>query len=637
MASLSITQESWQEEATVFIEYSVSYISNFTSASLYAIIITSTLQVSMNWTGGGLSRHSRKTGGLTARQKQHFAKVQISQRMGARKRSPQTRTILGNIVENHQRRSPSIDSVTGYKRDQVRREQSASGCPPDPILRPYTRRGSPRFSYYESEHSECSDKDPIQIKREQFGTPYDELYDATPEPPVKKRRRDAVVAQSEQNEPCISESRRQLLRKEDWVGIKVQERVLYKFVPPTYGDKFGQRRKVSHQARYKSRQTAIDPSIIIRGRRGSSHDSEVRKRHDTQGKTDVRISIGGRTLNPGISSSTAPSRRHPSSTHTQVLGSQATSSDVMLLDQEDILDDFQGADNNFDHTIRSFPERSRQRIHRYNFELDDRYQRLKRPGTSHNQFQIEGQEDVQQSRFSAESFSEEDSPYISPLESNRVYLDDGVIFSSSSVSVQHPVPQSSKPKLFLHHLRSSSSELAYSTVAQVGRTEPAVPGSQVLENEIWKTWVDELDGGDDLEAHQDQPAGKEALISPGVSEAPIQEHERKLSSKTSQLREAILKLIDDRDNTSNMPIPSSCSISVTSQAALGIHEEIKQLQIPRHLIPQASNRFTDSRLDTVYRAEAHPKPPLNEKPAQPNSDEVWRKFVFSDGENDDED
>jgi len=591
----------------------------------------------MNWTGGGLSRHSRKTGVLTARQKQHFAKVQISQRTGAKKRSPRRRSILGHIVDEPLMRSPSADLVKGHSPSQVSHERSTSRWPPKFIPRPSTRRGSIRASSHESQQTHNHEKHPTEIKIEQFERACDDLYDATPEPPNKKRKQDTVVIQSEQKISSISETRRRLLRKADWVGITVQEPLHYSFVPPTYGDRFGKRRKVSHQAQYNSRHTGITSSLLTRARRESSHFSGIQEQRDTPGRTDVRISIGGRTLNPGVSSSTAPSRIHSSLTHTHVLECQTASSDVMLLDQE----------NNHDLLHHNFskeqvlPERSQKGIQQYSRRRGERSEWPGRPGPSYNTHHIECQEDEQPDCLSAEDFSNINGQHTSYSNDSRVNQNEGAIFSSSSsVSVQHPVPLSSKLKLFLHNLRSSSSELANSTIAHVGEINPVVPQSQVLDNEVWETWVDKLAGEDDLEEIHDQPVKMDVFISPGVSEAPaqnIQGYDRGSSSSSAKPSTTVLKSIVEQERpSSNISILSFCSSLVTSQPVQTKIENFDKDQALRYSHELASNRLIVSPPGVICGLEAHVKPTLGEKPAWPNPDEIWRKFVFSDSDEEDE-
>jgi len=595
--------------------------------------------VPMNWTGGRLSRHSRKTGSLTARQKQHFARVQSAQQAGAKQRSPQKWTVLGHVIEENQRRKPSVEFDARHSANRAAHEPSVSCWPPDSVPMSRSRRRIVRHTSYNSD--EHQEKDCVISKRQQSRTPFDDLYDATPEPPNKRRRNDRGT-RVEQEKPSISETRKQLLLKGDWVGIKTQNPARYNFVPPIYGDNFGQRRKVSHKARYNSRHTAIGSPFSVRAIRDSPHDFIMRERQHKQGRTDVRISIGGRTINPGISSSPGRSRRPSSSTKAQVLESQVTSSDIMLLDQENI-SDLQAANHIFGHeklaSIGKYLERTHQ--HRRQQRQPPNCSRV-----SYDQDHIKFQESEQHHYPLAAEFSEIDSRCDSPLEGSKIDTSERVIFSSSSVSVHHPAPQSSKLKLFLRNLRSSSSELAHSTVAHVGRANPAVPQSQMLDHKTWEIWVNDMDGNYSSNGICEQPAMVETLISPGISEALERCGKNPSSSSLPRLGTTISQSRDDGDEVSNsIYMPSSCLVSVTGcvepavplQKVQTRHEENEVYKEPRCLGNPTSKRLSKSRLDTIHGI-VEPTATLSAKgkTTRLNSDELWRKFVFSGSDDEEE-
>jgi hypothetical protein len=100
----------------------------------------------------------------------------------------------------------------------------------------------------------------------------------------------------------------------------------------------------------------------------------------------------------------------------------------------------------------------------------------------------------------------------------------GTTFASISPgSIKQPIPRSSKVSSIL---RSSSTEIAYSTVAQVGKIKAVVPSSQVLDNEIWETWMASLYNEEQL-YEEDGTVGAARSISPGISTAPARRVSRR--------------------------------------------------------------------------------------------------------------
>lgn len=92
------------------------------------------------------------------------------------------------------------------------------------------------------------------------------------------------------------------------------------------------------------------------------------------------------------------------------------------------------------------------------------------------------------------------------------------IFCPSSASLVHPIPRSSK---IAPILRSDSidMEVAGSTSVQVGRSKPAVPSSEALDNGIWETWMQAMIPENDSST-ESSIAQQNIHISPGISAAP---------------------------------------------------------------------------------------------------------------------
>ncbi|KAF7883397.1 uncharacterized protein EAF02_005317 [Botrytis sinoallii] len=146
----------------------------------------------------------------------------------------------------------------------------------------------------------------------------DDLYNATP-PPLRIKREHAVLSEirdAPQNcearetiEQSMEERRRNLLDQKDWVGLNIHHLPKLKFNQPRHDEDIGRRRKVKggHRARYSKLQTRISSPFAAR----NNHMREQQEAGYVEGslpKNDVRISIGGRIVPPGISSSSRPTK-----------------------------------------------------------------------------------------------------------------------------------------------------------------------------------------------------------------------------------------------------------------------------------------------------------------------------------------
>jgi hypothetical protein len=264
-------------------------------------------------------------------------------------------------------------------------------------------------------------------------------------------------------EESLSEKRRKILRKGDWVSIGFQRPPQLDFVGPKSQYEIGRRRRVTdgHQAQYnRSRKLHWHFPELETSRPRPLPSDEVEERITRRfGRPDVKISIGGRVVPPGISSSSVSSKRASrSSARPQSYRPPSKSSDIMLLDYQGV------SSNKISSHSQSITSQQRQEVR-----------------------------ETQEPRF-----------------------------SSSSASLQHPIPQSSKVSSLL---RSASSNIAESLIAHVGRHQPVVPSSQILDNEVWETWMDSVFPADDLLDTRDVISGGPIgayprRISPGVSAAP---------------------------------------------------------------------------------------------------------------------
>ncbi|KAG9249055.1 hypothetical protein BJ878DRAFT_200458 [Calycina marina] len=568
----------------------------------------------MNWTGGGLSRHSsRKTGALTEKQKQYFSKVQT----GAKKKSPQAWTILGHLVKEQNHRSQSIGTGRQHDIGRRSRDSSVSLLPRDSIAGPHIRRDRVRHFSVGSRH-DSGVLDPVKIKQEFLEKPPNDLYDASP-PRDRKRKRQSPVSKAEKKKRTISDMRKRLLQKGDWVGVTVRKPVQYKYEAPTYSNKFGQRRATVQQAQYSSRQMTIISPFAPRIRRDSTHES-VSREHQPNGRTDVRISIGGTMKRPGISSSTAPSRRHTGPEHAQAFGSEAASSDVMLLDHEDSFSDsFQCRGQSIFNHAYSPSCNPGGKVSRSNIKS---YQR---PRTPHMHCRaVQRRDDGQQSEHVKRTHTQQSSEQSSPSNGH----DECVIFSSSSVAVQHPKPQSSRRSILLEF---SSSDLPDSIVAHVGKPKTAVLPSQIMDNKIWESWVGVLDGGDD-----DLEQSSERRVSPGVSEMATHQvndnQDKSLLSTWLPIKLGIGGVIPSSPPEMITTTPQARSATSFDSSK---EREFAELQ---HAYSAEIQSSLSRSIEANERMPLPQRPAPIQKPATPkqDADEVWKKFVFDDETDEDD-
>jgi hypothetical protein len=599
----------------------------FSETSLYSFI-SSLLPFShaMNWTGGHLSRHSRggATASLNQLQKSHFAKVRSNLRNGMKKQSPIKWSIFGKIQvqeAGHDASQPIIDDTPRYTRNS--HYISCDRYQPQLRESQYTRQPTPGPATQD------------RIRGEDF-------YSATP-PALEKRKHELTApgngCYKDAEFDFISKKRQKLLEKEDWVGITYQRPLQIKFASPNHTDNVGRRKFTDgHQARYAHRQPTLISPFMTRARLPSlqKYDSQ-----DLLGRADVRIHIGDRVVPPGISSTSAPtekSRRHsvPQKTRER---SQVASSDVMLLGNE-------GGPVNSSSSITNETPMDDQETQVFDTEL----YLVSRRHSPRGQFDAQRNHDDYESgcgeqcgsgkdgqHFRDEDNSAQDYHYRSTeadtsshIPEHSVPLILGTPFSPSLI--KHPIPQSSRVSSILH---SGPSEIANSTIAQVGKVQAIVPSSQILDNEIWETWMvpmyNEWPGHDQFDREDSIEQGRS--ISPGVSTAPI----RQISHLTSKrylkyTTDTEAEEFDEVDKASKVVNPS---ISDSSSTEAHIERQ-KPLQKVLRRKPEGHYKMVQTKesargvespnkslgMSNIYAGEKK----------QENSDDIWRKFVFGSDE-----
>ena len=442
---------------------------------------------SMNWTGGRLSRHSKKsTGALTARQKEHFARVQAGLRSGTKKKpSPDKWSIFDKFhVDTRPERQSSSQPAVNPKSSHA--DQYPTTNHRNKHRRESTHRSRKETSRAPSHPSEARDDRQRSLFRqpkiEVMDDSDNDIYNASPPPQYRKAKRTRETSLSlaervqEQNRELLEEKRQKLLSRGDWVGTRYQQPLKLNFRSPAHDENIGRRRRVKegHRARYNTKAQAHISLYMAREQSRMGNDSNIQELQRMQGaRNDVRIAIGGKVVPTGQSSSSGASRPPVN------IAAQSVSSDVMLLDE---IEGVHSAENDADEMM--------------SMDLLDAFEREAR--------------DEQLKCYDAKNvrYFEGQPVHPAPTRLQRHTM----LHQSSSATHFTESPQVNG----LHEREQESilpSSPLNSTAAHVGRVRPVIPDSQILENEIWETWMAPSEESTEFSGF--------GSISPGVSTAFI--------------------------------------------------------------------------------------------------------------------
>jgi hypothetical protein len=564
----------------------------------------------MNWTGGRLSRHSRKAADSSVKQQQkaHFAKVRSRLQNAPTTRSPPLRH--GPFDELH------------YK---------------EPI------------------HSQAG-------KRERWSPPSENV-------------RDGVTKNTGESLEAI---RKRLLRLDDWVLAGVQHPIKLKYPHKEHEERLGKRRRISGtQSHLRATvQPMIESPFPVSRTRPGIQDRLVAT-HVTEPSNHVRISIGGRQMPVGVSSHTSQSRlpRHAT------MSSQASASDIMLLDAENgsrPSDPLQYDAGRQDHNeiyptfpnptvarASGLPPRSSPSFGYNHWKYTPHCKRKSSPADSRN---LHGRS------FGPRIFYNGRRAANTPPVKHRLPLPGPSIYSKSSdrtspnrrtdnvltplrdeyitsISSQlsesarklqsvtrdkarkrrrssgpellHPKPQSSKvPNVLV----PTSSEADDSVIAQIGTQRQTLAGTQLADEEIWKSWV-ELSERDDKQEDFLEDCLSKFSISPGISHRHLQgveedsesPREHDSSSEPPSQRRSI------DAGTENLPEHRQSQERQDDPAEESGRQEgsIYGETPTTHPVINYKSLFV-SRRDHIV------PPPPPKAFQKKNSDEAWLKFVLSD-------
>ncbi|KAL3427103.1 hypothetical protein PVAG01_00612 [Phlyctema vagabunda] len=274
--------------------------------------------ITMNWTGGGLSRAGRNGGrkgiGLTPRQKAHYASIHGDKtKSAARSRQPRhplsekhiERPSVAGIrattpLLGHQSPEDDYDATPPPKRVKAGKGSMVNGGINSYDFMPSARIEEGAVKQEPGQEENYYDATPPKSARHggtrrelPESTLEDNLYDASPIP--EKRQSDDAPEQegkAQEKYDAILSKKRKLLLQRDWVGLQVSKFAKSAYVVPRQDANIGRRRKLrdGHRARYRTSQSIITSPF----RKGNSRQVDGVRDAQSPGllRSEMRISIG---------------------------------------------------------------------------------------------------------------------------------------------------------------------------------------------------------------------------------------------------------------------------------------------------------------------------------------------------------
>ncbi|KAF7880715.1 uncharacterized protein EAF01_011984 [Botrytis porri] len=570
----------------------------------------------MNWTGGRLQRHSGKSsrggggGALTKRQKEHFANVKASLRTGSQKYVTTKWTIFDNIVVGQPHRQSFGDHIASVGNSDycARQERGGNEVQREPFTDLYKYNdptSTPLFRELQDKQKNNRSSSVEFVQRS--STADDDLYNATP-PPLRIKREHAASSEltgasqnyeaQESIEQSMEERRRRLLNKKDWVGLNTHHLPRLKFNQPRHDEDIGRRRKVKggHRARYSKYQTRISSPFAARNTQ-MWEQQQAGYMEERLPKNDVRISIGGRSVPPGISSSSRPTKvirqSTPRTKH------RISSSDDMLLDDEYIVEDQE--ELNSDRFLSIFETE----IHG-NGEDDDSARIIPSSTGPYNHSTHRNQEKGANTRrqplpniVNKNGFTNDFVGEASPFSCTAVR-------SICDIRMKQPVPirPAQHPVLRLNSPKCNSSVLG-----QVGGLRSVVSQDQLMDNEMWKAWIPPTTEGTEHRNYDEEEDEGEYLkdrsvsISPGISAIPAL-REKIFSSSRSNDEDSAEKY----EHTESWP---GCESSIIQEQSTAVYngdlfpsDEVGNISYNGHSSDVYDHPFSSDRYELGNEREA---------------------------------
>jgi hypothetical protein len=699
----------------------------------------------MNWTGGRLSRHSRNTkGSLTQRQKQYFAKVRNNSLNGGQKGSPIKWSFFEQDQNVPQHNLPDPSAAASLSSKQASNQPGRSlydNTRKRVKQRDEARPKSPATAATQQKHPSPPKVRLLHNEYDLNHQPFDSHEETLMLPQVSKRRRHASLVQVEvavltqvpEEEESLEDRRRKILNKSDWVGADLQRPLKLKYTALTADGKIGKRRRIDPDENIfgATLQAVVSSPFEAPKQKSMTREAaltypyrdEIQSGWIPESRNHARISIGGKHKLVRATSSI----RHRLTQRDQFMSSQASTSDAMLLDDEDTSRWYntqsRGKEGQYsDPLLPPLLDPKATRVHnpqtkisqkipgpRYGEWPPDRQKifsskihsevnvSLSTARTSarnrhrHGESQVAKQDhclpDSSNYEASPGKMCHEDSrrlevstlPHftLAKLRSLDVQRFEDVAnlqdlvgretghhrtydrppssqgdcmtslseqFSNSARKLQsvawdkarnlshfssgpqllHPIPQSSRK---LPVLRTTSPRDADSVIAQLGAARPVVPLSQLLDDEVWKTWIlssDTKDKEDEFELH----GVDKVLFSPGISTIAHQLDQDSLLQRTVA-REKTLAATNKEDYGNRFGHETELeegNYDREKTSSIDILQDKREIHLPGAALTTLP--ALDYKKTFFLRSKPARSPP--KAVLQPNPEEAWMKFILGD-------
>ena len=297
----------------------------------------------MNWTGGNLQRHSRKSGhnATIEKQKQHFAKSRTRLQNGNAARP----AIFGEDLEDeHTFQQPVLQQPTPARR-QSKLEGFTDFAPVIDRLGSMTSK-RPRVHDSRSRSSKLPSSQKLQsVSHEPQSEPSQPRDE---DPRFKRPRIDQGLGLSASEK--LERQRQLLLGKSDWVGLQTANTLHHDFVSDRGKDNFGKRRRVDKEVSHRQHNPDHAQRVYVSSVRDFPRRRDDQPIPDGTLSDSIQIKIGNDALTSRLSVSQYAETARESPL-------QVASSDSMLRDEDDDLQD------PAQHSLFLNFKRGRQKLH----------------------------------------------------------------------------------------------------------------------------------------------------------------------------------------------------------------------------------------------------------------------------------
>ena len=296
----------------------------------------------MNWTGGNLQRHSRKSGhnATIEKQKQHFAKNRNRLQSGSGTRP----AIFGEDLEDGQAQRQHVRRQLTPARRQSKLEGFTDFAPVVDRLDSMT----PKQSRVHDNASRASKQPSSQrLQPVSHQSQSDARQPRSDEPKFKRPVIDQGLGLSASQK--LERQRQLLLGKSDWVGLQSANSLHHDFISDRGKENFGKRRRVDKEAPHRQHNTDHAQRVYVSSVRDFPRNRDDQHVPDASLSDSIQIKIGDDALTSRMSVSQYAETGRGSRL-------QVASSDSMIPDDEDLQDPAQ-------HSRFSNFKQGRQNLH----------------------------------------------------------------------------------------------------------------------------------------------------------------------------------------------------------------------------------------------------------------------------------